>query len=212
MRVRASRGYGPEPPPPLCAFNEVHPLVFSSPDAACRRPGRGPAAARGGDTPATPVPGGPVPLDAGADAQGQDGAHQGIGLKGAALAPIGRNSGKSVLPGCDLRPLTFTGPTRFPTPAGNPAVRPVQGCGPSAFAGGPDVETAVRTTGLLTAGRNPWDSTDAVRQLCRARRSVGPVDAEGGPTRAADPPRRNRNSGVTARPRQPPESTRTPGG
>ena len=28
MRVRASRGYGPEPPPPLCAFNEVHPLVF----------------------------------------------------------------------------------------------------------------------------------------------------------------------------------------
>ena len=28
MRVRASRGYGPEPPPPLCAFNEVHPLEF----------------------------------------------------------------------------------------------------------------------------------------------------------------------------------------
>ena len=32
--------------------------------------------------------------------------------------------------------------------------------GPSAFAGGPEVETAVRTTGLLTAGRNPGDRTD----------------------------------------------------
>ena len=75
-----------------------------------------------------------------------------------------------------------------------------------------ELEAAVRKTGLLTAGRNPWDSTDAVRQLCRARGSVGPVDAEAGPTRAADPPRGNRNSGVTARPRQPPESNRTPGG
>ena len=102
---------GPEPPPPLCAFNEVHPLEF--------RPGRGPADARGGAPSTTPVPGGPVPWGAGADAPAricpgnQDGAHREIGLKGAGLAPIGRNSGKSVLSGCDLRPLTFTGPTRF---------------------------------------------------------------------------------------------------
>ena len=93
----------------------------------------------------------------GADAQGQDGDHREIGLKGAALVPIGRNFGKSVLRKCDLRPLTFTGPTRVSTPAGNPAVRPVQGRGRSALAGGPDVGTAVRTTGLLTAGRNPGD-------------------------------------------------------
>ena len=32
--------------------------------------------------------------------------------------------------------------------------RPVQGRGRGAFAGGPDAEIAVRTTGLLTAGRN----------------------------------------------------------
>ena len=36
---------------------------------------------------------------------------------------------------------------------------------PSAFAGGPDVETAVRKTGLLTAGRNPGVRTGPVRQL-----------------------------------------------
>ena len=59
------------------------------------------------------APGGALrPMEAGADAQDQDGDHREIGLKGAALAPIGRNSGKSVLPGCDLRPLTFTGPSR----------------------------------------------------------------------------------------------------
>ena len=52
----------------------------------------------------------------GADAQGQDGDHREIGLKGAALVPIGRNAGKSVLRKCDLRPLTFTGPTRVCPP------------------------------------------------------------------------------------------------
>ena len=35
----------------------------------------------------------------------------------------------------------------------------------SSSAGGPDVETALRTTGLLTAGRNPGDRTDPVCQL-----------------------------------------------
>ena len=40
------------------------------------------------------------------------------------------------------------------TPAGDAADGPAQGRGRSALADGPDVETAVRTTGLLTAGRN----------------------------------------------------------
>ena len=47
---------------------------------------------------------------------------------------------------------------------GNPAVPPTQGLGWGAFACGPDVETAVPTTGLLTAGRKPGDRTDPVCQ------------------------------------------------
>ena len=39
-----------------------------------------------------------------------------------------------------------------------PELRP--GREPSAFAGGPDVETAVRTIGLLIAGRNPGNRAD----------------------------------------------------
>ena len=45
-------------------------------------------------------------------------------------------------------------------PAGDPAEGPAQARGRGDFAGGPDVETAVRTTGLLTAGRNPGARTD----------------------------------------------------
>ena len=41
------------------------------------------------------------------------------------------------------------------TLAGDAADGPAQGRGRSALAEGPDVETAVRTTGLLTARRNP---------------------------------------------------------
>ena len=47
--------------------------------------------------------------------------------------------------------------------AGNPAYGPAQGRGRGDFAGGPDVETAIRTTGLLTAGRNPGGA--AARRL-----------------------------------------------
>ena len=167
----------------MCAFNEVHPLVLRplTPPAGVLVEAR---PARSGASPATPVPGGPVPLDSGADAQGQDGVHRGSGLKGAALAPIGRNSGKSVLPGCDLRPLTFTGPTRVSTPAGNPAVRPVQGRGPSDFAGGPDVETAVRTTGVPLSRRKPGNRTDTVcrpsqRRQSRPRSTKRPIFSTG---------------------------------
>ena len=45
-------------------------------------------------------------------------------------------------------------------PTGDPACGPAQGREPSAFAGGPDVETAVRTTGLLVSRRNPGDRAD----------------------------------------------------
>ena len=48
---------------------------------------------------------------------------------------------------------------------GNPAVPPVQGLGRGAFAGAPDVETALRTTGLALGGRNPGDRTDSSCQL-----------------------------------------------
>ena len=59
------------------------------PGAGCWRPGRGPADACGGDTPTTPVPGGPLPRDAGADdaarvrTEDRNGDHREIGLKGA---------------------------------------------------------------------------------------------------------------------------------
>ncbi len=106
---------------------------------------------------APPLPGGPVP-GGGCSDPDPSGGHQGgdhgeAGLKGPAAAPTGGNSGESVVAGWDLRPLKLY---RRPdaTPAGNPAVRPVQGRGPSDFAGGPDVETAVRTTGVLTTGCN----------------------------------------------------------
>ena len=45
-------------------------------------------------------------------------------------------------------------------PMGNPEVPAAQGPYRGAFAGGPGVETAVRTTGLQIAGRNPGESTD----------------------------------------------------
>ena len=50
----------------------------------------------------------------------------------------------------------------------NPAVPPAQGRGQGAFAGGPDMETAIRTTGLLTAGRNRGGRTGpACRTVAR---------------------------------------------
>ena len=98
---------GPEPRTPWCAFNEIYPMDLRDqvPTAGVLIEARLMPAVELPST--TPVPGGPVPWGAGADAPvrirsgNQDGAHREIGLKGAALAPIGRNSGKSVLPGWD---------------------------------------------------------------------------------------------------------------
>ena len=148
----------------------------SPPGAACRRPSRGPAAARGGASPATPVPGGPVPLEAGADAQDQDGDHREIGLKGAALAPIGRNSGKSVLPGCDLRPLTFTGPSRAADGVLSPVVQT-----PRLRFGQPVFLTAGRNSGGQDGPRLP--AVDDRRQQRSFRRVITPrpLDCGSGP-------------------------------
>ena len=46
-----------------------------------------------------------------------------------------------------------------------PLFRNWRKCGRGDFAGGPDVETAVRKTGILTAGRNPGDRPGCSRQL-----------------------------------------------
>ena len=72
-------------------------------------------------------------------------------------------------------------------PMGNPAVPPTQDLGWSAFAGGPDVETAVRTTGPLTAGRNPGDGTDPVCRtvVIRAPRRIRAVKYSATSTGAA---------------------------
>ena len=70
-------------------------------------------AARGGDTPTTPVLGGPVHRSAGADAQARirqedrDGDHRGNRADRGEFPPIGEGSEESVLPGRDLRLLKF---------------------------------------------------------------------------------------------------------
>ena len=51
-------------------------------------------------------------------------------------------------------------PAEGPPDRDNPADGPAQVTGCGKFAGAPDMDTAVRTTGLLTAGRNPGDRTD----------------------------------------------------
>ena len=76
---------------------------------------------------------------------------------GAVVSPfdVGRNeSGHSLRTAAPWRAGSWRrwGGCSDPGPSGGH-----QGRGPSDFAGGPDVETAVRTTGLLTAERNPWD-------------------------------------------------------
>ena len=48
---------------------------------------------------------------------------------------------------------------------GDRAVAMMASIASSSSAGGPAVETAVRTTGLLTDGRNPGDRTDPSCQL-----------------------------------------------
>ena len=58
-------------------------------------------------------------------------------------------------------------------PMGNPEVPTAQGLHRGAFAGGPDVETAVHTTGGLTGGRNrdhkmPGDSLSYPRYVTTA--------------------------------------------
>ena len=48
----------------------------------------------------------------------------------------------------------------------DPAYGPAQGSGRGDFTGGPDVEIAVRTTGLLTAGRKPRETERAPSGNC----------------------------------------------